>query len=114
MKFFKLFNLKDMFGQLNYKGLDINAVVPGSPVYSQDLSFCILATTQEVLPNHTDLVEISENEYIVARKQIEDEHNQTVETLENRVKALEEEKATLEGAVMELTVALAAISGGAN
>lgn len=101
MKFLKISDLMNAFGQPSYKGLDISKFVPGSPRYPIDFSFCILAT-EEDFEHHEDILELSESEYVVLKSQIEDEHKNAADSLENRLKAMEEEKALMQAALDEL------------
>lgn len=50
-------------GMLDYKGLDINQFVPGSQVYANDTSFVLLKTQQDNIPQHEDIMVISEVDY---------------------------------------------------
>lgn len=64
MRYFKINNLKNMFGQCDYKGLDIDKFVPGSQGYSSDVTYCIIATNEESIISNTDLLELTEAQYI--------------------------------------------------
>lgn len=101
MKYLKVNNLLNTFGQPDYKGLDISKIVPASPKYPIDLSCCILATTEAEF-EHEDILELPESEYLVLKSQIEDEHQNAVDSFENRLKVMEEEKALMQAALDEL------------
>lgn len=63
MKYVKVINLTNAFGTADYKGLNIEMIIPGSQVYDDTLSLFIGATTEEALPMNADLIEITEEEY---------------------------------------------------
>lgn len=67
MKFIKIEPLLNMFGQPDYKGLDINKFVPGSQMYMQDLSHCAIATTEEEIPVNAALTALTQEEYMAYR-----------------------------------------------
>lgn len=71
MKHVKITNILLPGGDIDYKGLDITKFYRGSQNYSDDLSFCILTTTEENLPLSNDVVEITQNEYDILNNEIE-------------------------------------------
>lgn len=70
MKYVKVINLTNAFGTADYKGLEIEMIIPGSQVYDNTLSVFIGATTEEVLPSHSDLIEITEIDYAAQKSEI--------------------------------------------
>jgi hypothetical protein len=85
MLFIKINNLTNQFGQCDYKGLDISQFVPGSQVYTKSFSNCAVATTQEDIPAHTDLTEMTEDEYTTYRQVRLDEISQEQQSLEQQL-----------------------------
>lgn len=69
-KFLKIKNVKHEKGIAIYKGLAISDFVPGSIYYLNDYSFIILATTQKNIPDHKDIIELKEIEYLSIRDEI--------------------------------------------
>ena len=69
MKAVKISNLVQPNGSVDYKGLNIDLNVPGTQVYDIEdgNNVAYLYTTQDVLPQHPDLIEISEAEYEAAK-----------------------------------------------
>lgn len=70
MKYLKITNLKNIFGQCDYKGLDINQFIAGSQVYAQDMSCCVLATNENITIISTDITELQETDYNIQRAQL--------------------------------------------
>lgn len=63
MKFIKITNLFNKFGQPDYKGLDIDKFIVGSQHYDMENAVCITATTEEVIPTNTDITKLTEADY---------------------------------------------------
>jgi hypothetical protein len=71
MLFLQVNNLLDIFGQPDYKGLDIDQIVTGSPSYPNDFAYCVMATNEPTVPTHPDIVILTEDEYVTKRQTIE-------------------------------------------
>lgn len=107
MKFIKISNLQDMFNQVDYKGLDLNKFIAGSQVYMPDLSQCLIATAEVDIPSHSDILELTENEYHFERQVI-------IEIINSlpKPKTLEEANAEIETLKMMVAELGLQIGGG--
>lgn len=63
MRHLKITNILLPGGVIDYKGLDIEQFVPGSQVYPHDTLFALVATEQEDIPTHPDVIELTEQQY---------------------------------------------------
>lgn len=63
MKYIKINNFWNQFGQPDYKGLDISKFIAGSKLYPQDKTYAIIATNQDLATLPTDVEEITEGQY---------------------------------------------------
>lgn len=72
MKFYKINNLTDLFGQPNYRGLDIERFIPGSQAYTSDLGTCVIATKQVDFGGHADVSELTQEQYLTEKQAIFD------------------------------------------
>lgn len=106
MKLVKIINLQNQFGQLDYKGLDISKFIPGSQVYSKDLTECAIATTQEDIPANPDLIEMTEDEYTTYRQAKIDEINQEQQSLEQQLAQAQADNQTLGSQLFTLQTTL--------
>lgn len=98
IRYFKIIKLSGVFGgQYDYKGLDLTKIIPNSQRYTQDGTEGIIATTQENVLNHIDLVELTEEEYTVYRQAIIAEQQAGLVTTEQRIADLEAAFAALYG-----------------
>lgn len=103
MKYIEVADLVNIFGQSDYKGLNIDLFISGSQVYSTDMSVFIGATTEELLPVHADLTEITEAEYISKKADIiasyplpkEEQNAVKISELEAQLKTAQEDNANL-------------------
>lgn len=96
MFYYKVNNLKNNLGDIDYKGLDIKKNLPGSQIYPLDLqkyNYCILANSEDI--THEDLIELTEEEYLQLKDEILAEYPPTPEEKEN-TKIAELETALLE------------------
>lgn len=94
MKFIKINNATNQFGQWDYKGLDINQIITGSQEYQKDGTICVIATNEEGFSN-PDIFELSEVEYITLRNSIKTFNSQDQVTLETRTTELETQNAQM-------------------
>ncbi|WP_411552303.1 hypothetical protein [Paenibacillus lautus] len=69
MKFYKVTSLQ-LFGQYDYKGLDIDKFIPGSQVYNDIDNEFSVATTEVLFQGHPDVAEITEAEYTTYRDRV--------------------------------------------
>lgn len=90
MKLLKIKNLLNQFGagKLDYKGLDIEQFIAGSQAYMKDSSFCIIATTEEEIVEHEDIVLLNDVEYGTLRDQIEQSYGTIVKPTDQERLAL--------------------------
>lgn len=65
MNYVKVSNLfpPELMGNADYKGLDISQFIPGSQYYPAGQNIALLATKEEVIPDHPDITVITEQEY---------------------------------------------------
>lgn len=99
MKYLKINNLTNKFGQPDYKGLNLDLFINGSHAYKVDHTICVLATEEESIPTHVDLIELTEEEYDVEYANIREEQEQhnaqpqlqdEVDSLKTQLKATQE------------------------
>jgi hypothetical protein len=95
MKYFKIVNLLNIFGQADYKGLDIEKFIAGSQMYKSDFSECAIATNEETIPVHPELTEISEADYITYRNLIIQEQQAQKQSTEQQVADLRAQNAQM-------------------
>lgn len=103
MKLLKILNYKEsnIFGYeaISYKTLDINQFIPGSQLYPLIENWCAVATTEISYTYHKDIIELTEQEYLALKKQVQDEINNQPQmlqsTTEERVNELEQSNAQL-------------------
>lgn len=87
MKILKISNLLDSYGTADYKGIDLNKIIPGSQLYPQDGSnTAYLKYNSNTLPSDADLTEITEDEYNQIKTLIDKNKPQS---LEDRVELVE-------------------------
>ena len=102
MKFYKISNLVNRFGQYDYKDLDIDKFIAGSQVYSEDDSICLIATTEENPLAHVDLIELTEAEYTTKRQEIENKRAQIKLTLEGELAHVKNSQAQIQAVIDEI------------
>lgn len=103
MKFYKILNLLNMFGQADYKGLDIDQFIAGGQVYytnEQNTTEALIATNENFNGVHPDLIELTESQYIDIKNQINAERKNKSQSFEQRISDIE--------------IAIASILGGAE
>lgn len=71
MKYLRINNLLNKFGQSDYKGLDINQFVPGSQAYASDNLCCVLATNEDVKTIPADVIELQQSDYDIQKSQLQ-------------------------------------------
>lgn len=62
MNYLKIENLLGECGVVDYKGIELKSIVPGSQNYKHDYSYCVLGTNQEV-GDRVDVSPLTETEY---------------------------------------------------
>ncbi|WP_268623899.1 hypothetical protein [Paenibacillus alvei] len=68
MQGLKISNIYSEYGgDLDYKGLDVEQFVPGSQIYPANEGICYVITNEEEVPEHSDIVMITTDEYEAAR-----------------------------------------------
>ncbi|MFU0784321.1 hypothetical protein [Clostridium sp.] len=63
MKYIRINNFYNQFGQPDYKGLDLKQILAGSQLYPTGATYCVVATTQELSTLPTDVEEITTDQY---------------------------------------------------
>jgi hypothetical protein len=76
MKYIKINNFWNQFGQPDYKGLDINQNEPFSQVYPANANYCVLATNQELSTLPQDVEEITEEQYLQGKANMQSTNQQ--------------------------------------
>lgn len=94
MKFLRINKFKDVFGQPDYKGINIDDFVANSQVFFFDDDYCIIAIDKEFTP-HADIVELDEQGYTTEKEAILTRMKQTTVTLEQQVKELQAQNAQI-------------------
>lgn len=98
-------NLIGNGGAADYKGLDINLIVPGSPIYLFDDNLAFFEYSGNII-NHPDLQVITVEEYNTAKSKLASPPESPTTT---KIRALEQQNAELIAADLdnkELIVAL--------
>lgn len=67
MKFYRINNIKNLLGEIDYKGLDISKFVTGSQVYAKELAYCFIATVEDTVIEQKDLIELNKEEFVEQR-----------------------------------------------
>lgn len=101
----KINKLTDLFGRIDYKGLDIDKFICGSQLYAEKLEYCYVATTEEFTNLHEDITIVDEVEYSNFKKSLEE-----IMAKKTEIEQLKEQNIMLENAILDL----ANIVGGAK
>lgn len=64
MRYLKINNWQNEFNQPDYKGLDTSKFEAGSQLYPINATYCILATNQELSTLPQDIEEITQEQYL--------------------------------------------------
>lgn len=102
MKTLKITNWLTPRGNADYKGLNIDLIVPGSQIYLDGV--CYIQTDEPDIPEHGDIEEVTQEEYKAAITNIPT----PVDPLEE----LRNENKELKQAIAEITMTIAAMMGG--
>lgn len=95
MEYIKVINLFNLGGTADYKGLDLQKIVPGTQLYPVNENYCIVGYNGDI-PNHADLTVVTEEEWLNLRTEIE--NNQP----KSPIQELEEKQALMQQALDEL------------
>ncbi len=90
MEYIKIVNINTSMGEIDYKGLDVSKFIGGSQVYSEDLSFVLVATEENISILHEDVFIFSEEEYIKQRNEIKTKAKQKEISLEQKLHEIQE------------------------
>lgn len=93
--FIKINNLLTVDGNADYKGLDIQKIVPGSQLYPVGENYCMVEYDGEVL-EHQDILKVSKSEHDALKVSMQS--NQP----KSEMDLLKEENQALNNAVVEL------------
>lgn len=97
-KYVKIANIQTSFGRLDYKGLDIDKVVPGGVAYSKSGTECMFVVEEDTeIPVHPDITEVTEEEFMAYRQVIINEQQDGIVSTEQRISDLETAFASLYG-----------------
>lgn len=91
----KVMNTRNTDGTMDYKGLDLSLIVPGTQLYPSDENAAYLGYDGEI-PDHPDISAITEAEHQAKRDEI------AANTPVDPVKALQEENAALRQQMAEV------------
>ena len=86
MKYIKITNYNKANGTCDYKGLNIDLFIAGKQYYPSGKNECLIVTSEENIPQNSDIQVITETEYNTYIQ--EDSKNKPV-TVEDRISALE-------------------------
>lgn len=79
MKFYHIVNLIDNHGECDYKGLNIDKFIRGSQCYSPDCNECVIATEENEYAGHSDVTELTEDNYIIEKARIKSMYPQNID-----------------------------------
>lgn len=102
MYLYKINNLKQITGNLDYKGIDLKQVVAGTQVYPSDFddrNYCLLGSSEHI--THDDVVLLTEEEYVSEKELIESEYPVIVDE-ESRIENLEKDNHEIKLAMAEM------------
>ncbi|EHQ92081.1 hypothetical protein [Desulfosporosinus youngiae] len=92
MKFGKIVNFTNMFGQCDYKTLNIDSIVPGSQGYKMDRSCFVFACDCD-LPQHEDISELTQAQWQAEKTAIANENSAEQQTIEQKIDDLKSQNA---------------------
>lgn len=104
--YIKILNLGIGKGTVDYKGIDINEITPGSQIYNEVSDSCILEVNTVNL--NSDIVEISLEEYEIIKNEWLQNNNSPF-NLEEKIAKLEEENEVLKADNLTTLEALAEV-----
>ncbi|WP_088187534.1 hypothetical protein [Desulfosporosinus sp. FKA] len=111
MKYLKIVNLTNQFGQCDYKGLDIEQFVPGSQAYSTDRSYCLVTTNENITTLPIDVTELQEADYTTQRQSIisQQQANDPIKQLQSQNTQLQSDLAVANKSIGELTIMMSTL-----
>ncbi|AET70755.1 hypothetical protein Desor_5379 [Desulfosporosinus orientis DSM 765] len=92
MKFGKIVNFTNMFGQSDYKNIDINLIVAGSQAYKSDGSCFVFAYDGDI-PQHEDISELTQVQWQEEKMAIDAENSADKQTIEQKIDDLQSQNA---------------------
>ena len=97
MKYIKINDFWNQFGQPNYKGLDLTQIIPGSQLYPQGVTYAVVATNENLTTLPTDIMEITEEQYNAEKTSIKTAETQNSQAATDRLSAVEVAVANMMG-----------------
>lgn len=91
MRYIKINNFYDAFGQPNYKGLNLDEIISGSQLYPENSTYAIVATNQELTTLPMDVEEITQEQYLQEKTNLQTANQQNqadLQQLQNTVAEL--------------------------
>ncbi|MBV4427194.1 hypothetical protein [Clostridium tyrobutyricum] len=76
MKYIKINNFYSVFSQPDYKGLDISKFEPGSQINPSNVTYSVCATNEELSSLPTDVEEITQEQYLQEKANIQNTNQQ--------------------------------------
>lgn len=90
MNYIRIDNISTATGEVDYKGLDISKFVSGSQVYSEDLSFVLVITEENISILSEDIRELSQEEYVHQKNAMKKELKQKELSMEQKLNEIQE------------------------
>lgn len=97
MKYIKINNFWNQFGQPDYKGLDLSQIIAGSQLYPTGATYALVATNQDLATLPEDVVEITETDYTSEKTAMETKNKQNSQAIIDRLSAVEVAVANMMG-----------------
>lgn len=86
MKYIKLNNFWNQFGQPDYKGLDISKFEPGSQLNPSNATYSACATNEELSSLPTDIEEITQEQYLEEKNNSQKSYKSLQDTVAELIK----------------------------
>ncbi|ACO86014.1 hypothetical protein [Clostridium botulinum] len=67
--FLKIINFIDKYGTADYKGINLDFVIPNTQIYNFEQNLCYLETDENIIKDKDDIFIITEEEYIKYKQQ---------------------------------------------
>ncbi|MBV4417608.1 hypothetical protein [Clostridium tyrobutyricum] len=64
MKYIKINNFYNLFNQPDYKGLNLDEIIPGSQLYPANSTYAVVATNEGLSSLPTDIEELTQEQYL--------------------------------------------------
>jgi polyhydroxyalkanoate synthesis regulator protein len=102
MFYYKILNLVKENGRCDYKGLDIEKIMPGSPVYNDPhITMCVLASEEDIQGTE-ELIKLTEEEYTTEAETIKANIPPAPPTPQEEITQLKEQNVLMQQALDEL------------